>query len=276
MISSTSTTTPPDVFADPGKLPCCPVCGAACSLLDVIDFNRTCGDQTGSLLGLSGCPVYYVLCDGCGFCHAPQFSSWTKTDFRERIYNATYPLIDPDYLEKRPRTNANTLIALFGTPPKGFRHLDYGGGNGGLSKQLRSASWESMSIDPFAADQEDLAALGKFELITAFEVFEHVVDIRTLLANLESLRAPNGLILFSTLVSDKDIGAGQRLTWWYAAPRNGHISLFSRKSLRLMGKQKGLQLGHFNEGLHMYFSVVPPWASHLFQPKAPTQPLPIQ
>jgi hypothetical protein len=35
--------------------------------------------------------------------------------------------------------------------------------------------------------------------------------------------------MFSTLLSDGNIKLGQKLTWWYASPRNGHISLFSRR-----------------------------------------------
>jgi hypothetical protein len=40
-------------------------------------------------------------------------------------------------------------------------------------------------------------------------------------------------VLFSTLLSDGEIVRGRPLRWWYAAPRNGHISLFSAQSLRL-------------------------------------------
>ena len=38
-------------------------------------------------------------------------------------------------------------------------------------------------------------------------------------------------MLFSTALSDGGLARNQRLRWWYASPRNGHISLFSHRSV---------------------------------------------
>ena len=72
-----------------------------------------------------------------------------------------------------------------------------------------------------------------------------------------------GLILFSTLLTDGHVHPPGRLAWWYAAPRNGHISLFSDRSLRLLGDRMGLGYGRFNDNLHLYVKGIPPWAQHL-------------
>jgi 2-polyprenyl-3-methyl-5-hydroxy-6-metoxy-1,4-benzoquinol methylase len=111
----------------------------------------------------------------------------------------------------------------------------------------------------------NIAELGKFDLITAYEVFEHVPDPLQLMVNLRSLLSLNGIILFSTLLSDGNIHVNQRLNWWYASPRNGHISLFSRKSLAILAENNGFIFGSFSLGFHVLFTNIPPWAAHVIR-----------
>ena len=247
---------------DRGAKMTCTVCGGACALLDVVDFNRSCVESS-RVPGPAGIPVCYALCGKCGFCFAPEFAAWRLEDFEERIYNDEYVFVDPDYLDTRPRANAANLVSMFGDRAHSIRHLDYGGGNGLLAKILADAHWQSVSYDPFVDRNVTIGQLGKFDLITAFEVFEHVPNVRNLMSNLCSLLSPNGLVLFSTLVSDGNIRPGERLGWWYASPRNGHISLFSRESLAILARNYGFRVGSFSDGFHAFFSHVPPWAEHL-------------
>jgi hypothetical protein len=85
------------------------------------------------------------------------------------------------------------------------------------------------------------------------------------MSNLYSLLSPNGLVLFSTLVSDGNIQPGQRISWWYASPRNGHISLFSKNSLAVLAQQYRVNFGSFSAGFHVFFTGVPAWADHLIR-----------
>jgi SAM-dependent methyltransferase len=243
----------------------CPVCAGASALIDVVDFNKSCEEVRGKFLPLAGIPIYYSLCAQCGFCFAPEFSRWTLEDFESRIYNDSYVQVDPDYLDVRPRANAQGLVGMFGDRGQEIRHLDYGGGNGLLSDALRKAGWQSASYDPFVDRETDPGALGEFDLITAYEVFEHVPDVRQLASNLSSLLAADGVVLFSTLVSDGNLGPRQRLAWWYASPRNGHISLFSRQSLSVLGATEGFNFGSFSAVSHAFWRRIPPWAAHIFR-----------
>jgi 2-polyprenyl-3-methyl-5-hydroxy-6-metoxy-1,4-benzoquinol methylase len=113
----------------------------------------------------------------------------------------------------------------------------------------------------------DVRDLGAYDLVTAFEVFEHVPDVQALVADLHRLCRPDGLILFSTLVSDGQLALGRKLTWWYASPRNGHISLFSTESLKRLMSGKGLQVGSLSAGTHIACQTPPPWAAHLIAPR---------
>lgn len=240
----------------------CPVCNGAVRLLDVVDFNQTVLESLAKTL--SGKPIYYVVCDQCDFCFAPEICRWTLDEFSELIYNDEYILFDPDHLESRPRANAKALVAIFENLPASVRHLDYGGGNGMLTKCLRESHWESFSYDPFFDRNLQCSDLGNFQIITAMEVFEHVPDVGELMSNLCALRAADGIVLFSTLLSDGKIKRNQRLNWRYAAPRNGHISLFSGRSLELLAEKNGLNFGSLSPNLHVLWDKVPPWASHLF------------
>lgn len=243
----------------------CAVCGELCPLLDVVDFNKSCAEARGQFLGLSGNPVYYALCPKCGFCFAPDIMSWPAEEFERRIYNDDYVRVDPDVTDVRPRANAATLISMFRDRTGSFRHIDYGGGNGLLSRLLGEADWRSVSFDPLVDKGVRIEDLGKFELITAFEVFEHVPDVQGLMSTLRQLLAPGGIILFSTLLSDGNLGLNRRLTWWYASPRNGHISLFSSRSLGFLARRHDFKFASFSPGFHVFFTTVPAWAEHIIR-----------
>jgi hypothetical protein len=243
----------------------CPICDEQVELLDVVDFNKSCKEVRGKFLPLSGIPIYYAQCRNCFFTFAPEFKNWSQNDYLEKIYNDQYIEIDPDYLETRPQANCNVLEKLFGGTKKIVRHLDYGGGNGKLSQRLQQNDWNSETYDPFPINGTSLKDLGKFDLITAYEVFEHVPDVNILMKNLTEAMTNDSLILFSTLVLDDNIKNNSRITWWYASPRNGHISLFSKKSLELLSSKYKLNFGSFNDGFHCFFKQFPSWARHILK-----------
>jgi SAM-dependent methyltransferase len=240
------------------------VCGAACAPLGAVDFSKNCEERRGVHLPPTGRMVEYVLCTGCGYSFAPMFASWSHADFQREIYNDQYVQVDPDYAGARARDNARFLNDTFGAHSKSFRHLDYGGGDGSLSRLLRRSHWRSKSYDPFVDHDVKPGDLGTFGLITCFEVFEHVPDVHGLVTSLAALLAPGGLLLFTTLVSDGQLAAGQPPAWWYAAPRNGHVSLFSSGSLAVLAGKHGFQRASLQGLLHLFWrQELPAWARQL-------------
>lgn len=240
----------------------CPVCAAEAPLFDVVDFNRSCEELRGKVLPLAGEPVYYCLCRGCGYLFAPMFQDWTREQFLERIYNDDYVAVDPDYLAKRPQNSRELLNHLFGAHKESFVHLDFGGGDGHLSRLLCEDGWDSASWDPFFDPGSSLDG-RRFDLITAFEVFEHAPDPQQMMRQLVSAAHQGTFVLFSTLVHDNAVRVSERITWWYIGPRNGHVGAFSRYSLGLLGDQHGLKYHSFTENLHCYCRDLPDWARHL-------------
>jgi SAM-dependent methyltransferase len=245
----------------------CPVCSETCSAMDVVDFNKSCEEARGHYLALSGTPIYYFYCNICHFCFAPEFLIWSLNDFENKIYNNEYVMVDPDYIKFRPENNARMLLEAFDKHKGEIKHLDFGGGNGLLSQQLRGQGWSSSSYDPFIDRGIGVEGLGRFNLITAFEVFEHVPDVKALMSDLSTLLEDRGIVVFTTLLSDNNIKPKARITWWYASPRNGHISLFSSESLRRLARQANLEFQSFSPGLHAFWNTTPPWAAHLIKPR---------
>lgn len=244
----------------------CQICKGNSIPLDVVDFNRSGGAESRrEIRRLSGIPIYYYLCKQCGFCFAPEICKWSIDEFSEKIYNEEYIDIDPDHDTVRPNVNFTNLTKAFENQKSHIKHLDYGGGNGQLSYLLAKSGWDSLSYDPFINKEVKMEELGKFNLITAYEVFEHVPDANKLMASLNDLISDDGLIMFSTLISDDNIKENQRLTWWYASPRNGHISLYSKKSLQLLANNYQFNIGHFSPLYHLLYRNIPQWATHIFK-----------
>jgi hypothetical protein len=54
-----------------------------------------------------------------------------------------------------------------------------------------------------------------------------------------------------------------RLHWWYASPRNGHISLYSKRSLSLPFQKSELQLLWLSDLVHVAYRELPAFAAHL-------------
>ena len=93
---------------------------------------------------------------------------------------------------------------------------------------------------------------------------EHTTEPARVFADMNDFLADAGLILFSTLLQPVDIDH-QGLNWWYAGPRNGHVSLYSRASLERVVQPMGLTLRSFNEGFHMLFREIPDFARHFIR-----------
>lgn len=240
--------------------PECPVCGGASPLFDVVDFNKSCEEEKGRHLPLAGLPIYYARCSGCRFCFAPELAGWDEARTKRLIYNDDYLLVDPDFAHIRPAANAASLQRAFRSLRRHILHLDYGGGEGALSRILQADRWHSNSLDPYFCGHSAHAGLPKANLLTAFEVFEHHPRPRDLVAELDGLLAEDGLLLFSTLVSDGRIRPGERLGWWYAAPRNGHVSLYSRRSLAVLAQRHGFVFSSLSDGYHLFHRQLPAWA----------------
>jgi SAM-dependent methyltransferase len=241
----------------------CKCCGATALPYGVVDFNKNCEIYRHNALGVSGVPIYYHRCSACRFIFTTAFDHFTHEDFQSHIYNEEYPLIDPDYQVARPQGNADLVNRLFSiAKPK--RVLDYGGGNGVFADALRAAGFPHVeTYDPFVEHYSARPA-GSFDCVICFEVVEHSTDPARIFADMDEFLTDPGLILFSTLVQPADIDQ-QGLNWWYAGPRNAHVSLYTKESLASVVRPLGFQLGSFSESYHILYREMPEFARHFIR-----------
>jgi 2-polyprenyl-6-hydroxyphenyl methylase/3-demethylubiquinone-9 3-methyltransferase len=243
----------------------CKCCGALAVRYGVVDFHKNCEIYRRDVLDLSGIPIYYHRCPVCQFIFTTAFDQFTHDDFRRFVYNEEYLLVDPDYLDVRPRSTAAFLSGLF-SPAKPDRVLDYGGGNGKLAELLRQAGFGHVcTYDPFVPGHAQRPE-GRFDCVLSFEVVEHSTDPAQSFADMNDALMEPGLIILSTLLQPPDIDR-QGLSWWYAGPRNGHVSLFSRASVAKLVRRFGLKFASFGENTHVFYREVPDFASHFLRPQ---------
>jgi hypothetical protein len=233
--------------------PACKVCGGKTILFDVIDIERQCSLKSPYPDGLSGIPIYYHKCSKCNFIFTHFFDRFVDENWSEYIYNNDYKRIDPDYAGKRAFQNKNLVKAAIKSwwSSKDIG-LDYGGGIGGLSDVLNLEGIKYESFDPFGGDTRN-GIEKKYSIISAFEVLEHVTSpLHVFDAMVKMLDKKRGLLLISTQLTKATMNSGQLINSWYAAPRNGHISLYSIETMNYLADKFKLDYRRVSRGLHIF------------------------
>ena len=163
--------------------------------------------------------------------------------------------MDPDYNSKRPLSDAKQLSHILASPSRGWVGLDYGGGEGKLSKWLRDNGFNYDSYDPYGSGNSINDQNNKtYNFCSMFEVAEHSPDpIKTFEDVLSLLHPSKFILLVGTHVNDKINMSEGIKSWWYAAPRNGHVSLYSKKALSLLAYKLNMSYVSISEVTHIFY-----------------------
>lgn len=214
----------------------CNICNGDVKLLGTVPFDKNNAD----IPIVNTMPIEYYKCSKCYNITCPEMIGWTSDQLGAFIYNSKYALYDPDYYSG---LRAKDYAKYFKDLLRGFngKHLDYGSGGGLLSKEL---GWNSTNYDPFSSTTKPT---GLFNLITAIEVVEHSQDLDIVIKDMLQYLDKRGAILFSTSLSGKAAG----IEWSYIAPRNGHINIQSKESLKLLAIKNGMFFDSIAENVHL-------------------------
>lgn len=212
----------------------CKICGKASQFFDVVDLNKV-ALHNPYMFGPANVHVAYFRCPDCCFLGTDFFDDWSPSDFARFIYNDDYVIIDRDYVSSRPRWVTGLLTPLLKERPA-TRILDYGAGNCVFSEAMRDAGFHVVNYDPFTFPERPT---GKFEVITCVEVMEHSPAPYQTLMDMLSFLAKDGCVLFTQDLQPANI-TSIRCSWWYAAPRNGHVSLYCDSTLARLAARAGL------------------------------------
>lgn len=141
--------------------------------------------------------------------------------------------------------------------------LDFGGGDGLLCRLLRDIGYQAYTTDKFSCPsyaQGFTAELGSsFDLITAFEVFEHFSEPALEIAKL--FASQPRLLVIST-----ELYCGQTQDWWYFSPETGqHVFFYSPDAIRGIAHRMGYSstIGH---GFILFSRLPLTWYQQLMLP----------
>jgi hypothetical protein len=116
----------------------------------------------------------------------------------------------------------------------GGRFLDFGGGYGVFTRWMRDEGYDFFHYDQhcpnlFAPGHDaDISGSVRYELVTAFEVFEHMAEPTKTVAHVLSI---SDSVLFSTELLP--VPPPPITDWWYYGPEHGqHIAFFTRVALQ--------------------------------------------
>ncbi len=193
-------------------------------------------------------PVAYFRCPHCGLLQTE------KPYWLDEAYAAAISALDVGMVGRNmDLARKATQVIRQGFDPRG-KFLDYAGGYGLFVRMMRDKGFDFYRQDRYCANifaqHLDVADAGHqpfFELVTAFEVLEHLVDP---IAEIEKILGCADSVLFSTLLVPKGIQRAE--DWWYFVPETGqHIVFFSVPALEMLASRTGCQLFSNHSDLHL-------------------------
>lgn len=200
--------------------------------------------------------IQYFRCNFCGFIQTEE-PYWLKEVYVNAINTSDIGLVHRNIITSKL---TQSVIRLFFDGDGKF--IDYGGGYGLFVRLMRDAGYNFYRHDIFCENlfakgfDADINIDSRFEILTAFEVFEHLVDP---LSEIEKMLALSRNILFST--ETVPINVPKPEEWWYYGLEHGqHISLFTHTSLKIIAKRFGLHLCSYRGGFHILTQrPITPW-----------------
>lgn len=172
--------------------------------------------------------VDYFYCDTCGLLQTE------KPYWLDEAYKSAIVCADTGLVERNMVLSKLLSCALFFLCDKKGKYLDLGGGYGVLTRLLRDIGFDVYWSDPycknlFAQGFEASTTSPPFEVVTAFEVLEHIHDpLEFLQTSLKETGAST--IIFSTELFD--MYPPKPNSWHYYAFNAGqHISFYQLKTL---------------------------------------------
>lgn len=188
----------------------------------------------------------YFKCNSCGYLFAEE-PYWL-----DEAYSRSINLSDTGLLDRNIYFSKVLSVLIYFCFNKNGLFLDYAGGYGVFTRLMRDVGFDFYWHDPYTRNlfangfEKEIKSNSEFELITAFEVLEHLVNPKE---ELEKMLHYSKTIVFSTELMPKVIPDPKE--WWYYGFNHGqHISFYSEKTLHTLANQ--FKLNYYNvNGIHI-------------------------
>lgn len=190
----------------------------------------------------------YGLCPNCGFLQVEN-PFWLKEAYASAIASLDIGLVS------RNISLSNRLAPKFRKySKKDSRFLDFAGGYGLFTRLMRDKGFNYYWQDDYCEnifarsfEIENHNSPQTFDLVTAFEVFEHMQNP---LVDIEKIFTFSPKVIFSTALLPSKTPLED---WWYLVPETGqHISFYSHKTLEYLASCFNKHLYTDKKGLHMF------------------------
>ena len=192
--------------------------------------------------------IAYYRCGQCGHVQT-ESPYWLADAYRTAIVDDDTGLVGRNLHFAQFTTR---LIQAAFNPQKDF--LDYGGGYGLFVRLMRDAKLNFFRHNKYCQNlfalglDRDLANGARYDLVTAFEVFEHFIfpakQVEEILGCTRSILLSTEVLPFNNPPKPDE--------WHYYAPAGGqHIAFYTRGSPRLHGGKHGLKLYTDRRWLHL-------------------------
>jgi predicted O-linked N-acetylglucosamine transferase (SPINDLY family)/glycosyltransferase involved in cell wall biosynthesis len=192
--------------------------------------------------------VEYFKCSNCGFVQTEE-PYWLDEAYSEAIASSDVGMLSRSTMFSNAANNI--IFNLFNHNAK---FLDYGGGYGVFVRMMRDFGFDFSWHDKYCKNifsqgfEADEKSSYSYELVTAFEVFEHFVKP---LEDIQKIFKFSRNILFSTKLLPANNPKPSE--WWYYALDEGqHISIYTSKALSIIAEKFNLNFYSNGDSLHIF------------------------
>ncbi len=193
--------------------------------------------------------VKFYRCADTGFIQTEE-PYWLADAYSSAITKLDVGMVHRN-LQLADRTGKLLLTAF----NKKGQFLDYAGGYGLFTRLMRDNGFNFYHTDPYCQnifaeyfDLNTLPATPRFELVTAFEVFEHLAN------PLEDIKRMLGFsynLLFSTELQPEGLRSVD--DWDYFSTETGqHVAFYNHDSLKAIADQLGYNFYSDGKFLHLF------------------------
>jgi Methyltransferase domain len=192
----------------------------------------------GSATLLKRYTVSYFRCTACGYTRTED-PYWLEEAYSDAMNDSDVGMVSRNIALAR---SARAVIFAFFN--KNSRFIDYGAGYGLFVRLMRDKGLDFYWADRYASNmfakvaEADTSGQSRYELLTAFEVFEHLVDP---VSEIEQMLRLSESIMFTTLLMPPSCPAPD--AWWYYGLDHGqHVSFYTRRALEQLATRFNLTL----------------------------------
>ncbi len=191
--------------------------------------------------------VKYYRCTNCQFIETERPRYWLKEAYSSAIID-----VDTGIIGRNLTLSKITAVIFLFFCKKNSKILDYAGGYGLMTRILRDIGldcyWEDKYAENLFAKQFVSDKKAKHEMITAFELLEHMDNPVKEIGGMINRYSPK-IFLFSTTVHN----GNPPKNWWYFVENGGqHISLYTPKSLEIFASKLHLKYSTNGVNIHVF------------------------